>query len=808
MRALILGLGRFADGPRAAAATRLALASAVLTSIAMILVKTASISAVTATDLGRTQLDSEASFWNVAGWFAGDLWAALLWGLLMGLAFGVAVQRSTRIAAGMLLVVVNLLMAFALLSGLVVYQTFGTAPTLELLESIDQADNATASVKAMITGKLIGFGAVLAILLAMLPLALTRLMTRWPRVALGAAIFLGLASTVGVAGEIAGSPSRFELDRNSVLTFTRSMLVDAEAEAAVAYVPPTDYHRVLEPIAPPRKARVDRDAYTRLRELGEHRPNVVLVLMESTAIHYMSHTNPEIRSTPFMAELARKSLFWPHHYAHTPRSIFAIIQSLCSVLTPLHGSKPTIERPRIDCRSVSEVLGEAGYVGGMFHSGHFRMSRKDHFFAGRGWSVMHDAHSMPNAAEHYQWSWGIEEAATINAMVEWADKNREGQFFITYIPVYPHHPYHTPYPVESLADKRPERNADNYLKAARYVDDMMKKLVGDFEARGLAKDTLFVFTGDHGEGFGEHPGSFAHGAKLYDEQTRTFVLWYAPGLLDEQAVDERTFGHLDLVPTLVDILGLPREPRHRGMSALDPRRRAMVPLATPYRIPYVGFVDGTMKYIFNGRTKTSELYDLAADPGETVNLSSEFPETVALYQRRAAELDSVARDWWDSLPDLSKKPPAGASDGEEHELVLRTVDCEYSPKRFLAEDGMLKPLRSGGVRCQSELLPEGDIFVTGFKLIGSEALAAAVILGELAWINEDGQRRQLAYCRLNGNMKNPVTECPPVLAPAARRTVRDRGRFLSILRFRTPAKPPPFERFRVDEIRIRYRVLP
>jgi arylsulfatase A-like enzyme len=806
MRALIVGLGRFFDGPRAAAATRLGLSSAALTAMAMILVKVASIRAVTATDLGRTQLASELSVWNAARWFAGDLWAALLWGLLMGLVFGLAVRRPTRIAAGMLLVVVNLLLAFALLTGLVVYQTFGTAPTMELLASVDQADNTTASIGALVTGKLIGFGAVLAVLLAALPLAVARSMTRWPRVALGTAICLAVASVIGLGGELAGSRSRFDLDRNPLLAFSRSVVFGAEAEAATAYVPPSEFHRVLEPIAPPRKLRVDGDAYDRLRELGERRPNVILVLMESTSPHYMSHTNPEIRSTPFMASLAKKSLFWPNHYAHTPRSIFAIVQSLCSTLMPLHGTKPTKDRPRIDCRSISELLGQAGYTSAMFHSGHFRWSRKDYFFAGRGYKTMHDAHSMPKGNEHYQWSWGIEEAATINALVDWADKHRDDRFFITYIPVYPHHPYHTPYPVESLEDKKPERNTENYLQAIRYVDDMMKKMVDDLEARGLAENTLFLFTGDHGEGFGEHPGSFAHGSKLYDEQTRTFAVWYSPGLFEEQAIDERSFGHIDLAPTLLDILGLPLEERHRGTSALDPGRRPLVPLYTPYSIPYTAFVDGRMKYIYNGRTRRSELYDLAADPGETVNLVHEFPETVALYRKRVPELNSAAEEWWASLPDLSDERVAEAGTGEEREVVIPTDGCERDPpKRFTVEEGVLKPLGAGRAYCRSDVLPEGDILVTGFTLVGVEALAAASILGELAWVNEDGQRRQLGYCRMNGTLKKPATGCQPSLAPPSRRVQRERGRFLVVLRYRTPAKPPPFDRFRINEIRVRYR---
>jgi arylsulfatase A-like enzyme len=634
-------------------------------------------------------------------------------------------------------------------------------------------------------------------------------MARWPRAAGAAAILLGVGAALGLTGEIAGDRSRFELDRNPLTSFARSALFGVTFADEVGYVPPSKFHEVLRPVAPPPKHRVDRAAYERLRELGKRQPNVVLVMMESTSPLHMSHTNPEAGTTPFMAELAGKSLFWPRHYAHTPKSIFAIYQVLCSTLTELHGREPTATRPRIDCRSISEILREQGYVNGMFHSGHFRYSQKDLFFGDRGYQVLHDAHSMPNADNYFEWSWGIEEAASIDAMVAWADANRESPFFITYIPVYPHHPYHTPYPVESHVKVKSDRNLENYQKAIRYIDDMMRKLIADFRERGLLENTLFVITGDHGEGFGEHPGSRAHGSRLYDEQARTFALWYAEGLFDRQAIDDRTFGHIDLVPTLLDVLGIPAETRHRGLSAFEPRRRPMVPLYTAHGIPFTGFVDGAMKYIYNGRARRSELYDLELDPGERDNLAPQFPDTVATYRQRAGELASVAKEWWNEVPDIPERTvdPEALAAGEEREWVIRPVECRYNPEQLVAEGGVLRAHSSGRAFCYSGELPAGDLVVTDFRLVGREDIAASVILALLGWINEAGERQQIAYCKLNGNLNRPATTCEPTMIPGQQRLAGGKGKLLTVIRYRTPASDPDPQRFSVDEVRVTYRLL-
>lgn len=108
-----------------------------------------------------------------------------------------------------------------------------------------------------------------------------------------------------------------------------------------------------------------------------------------------------------------------------------------------------------------------------------------------------------------------------------------------------------------------------YFRASRYLDD----LVSDFiEATDLS-DTLVVFTGDHGESFGEDGARF-HGSLLSDVQTRVPLMMLGPGI-PEDVVITRPTSQIDLVPTLLDVLGVaPRDvPGLAGRSWFEPEER-------------------------------------------------------------------------------------------------------------------------------------------------------------------------------------------------------------------------------------------
>lgn len=114
----------------------------------------------------------------------------------------------------------------------------------------------------------------------------------------------------------------------------------------------------------------------------------------------------------------------------------------------------------------------------------------------------------------------------------------------------------------------------------------------DRSEQGGGRPWVVMFTSDHGEAFGEH-GAIHHGQNLYDEQVRVpaWIASSAKALSSEQAAaladhERRPLTHLDVLPTLLDAMGLwdnfaiaAHQRELRGRSVLRPfAPRGMIPV--------------------------------------------------------------------------------------------------------------------------------------------------------------------------------------------------------------------------------------
>jgi Flp pilus assembly protein TadD len=164
-------------------------------------------------------------------------------------------------------------------------------------------------------------------------------------------------------------------------------------------------------------------------------------------------------------------------------------------------------------------------------------------------------------------------------------------------------------------------------------------------------------TSDHGEGLGEH-GEKTHTLGIYDATQRVPLLLVGPGLPAGRVVHEPV-RLIDLGPTLLARAGAAPLPGARGrdLSELAAGRAPAPPpayletLETQLAMgwsPLLGVRTAGEKYI---RAPRPELYDLAADPHELVNLAAERPERVRELDAELARLAEGARAA-DAAPEL------------------------------------------------------------------------------------------------------------------------------------------------------------
>ena len=217
---------------------------------------------------------------------------------------------------------------------------------------------------------------------------------------------------------------------------------------------------------------------------------------------------------------------------------------------------------------------------------------------------------------------------------------------------------------------------DWYDGSIRGMDAEIDRLVQTLRRLGLDDDTLIVFLSDHGEEFLEH-GRMFHGQSVYGELARAplFMRW-PNGLPKGQVVDE-VIQSVDVMPTLLELGGLPGPdgmqgqsmlplilPASNGNGAADSNGWRPRPAITekaltsaegfgappPHDTEAYAITDGQWKLIHNTVRPRGgsefELYDFINDPLDRNDVAEQHPEVVARLAKALAgwkEMASAAK---------------------------------------------------------------------------------------------------------------------------------------------------------------------
>jgi len=191
---------------------------------------------------------------------------------------------------------------------------------------------------------------------------------------------------------------------------------------------------------------------------------------------------------------------------------------------------------------------------------------------------------------------------------------------------------------------------DGNLRAAdRAVGALRKHL----EGLGLWDRVVVIVTADHGEALHEH-GHVGHNQQVYEESVRVPLVVRLPKGLGRRGVRRQALtSHLDLAPTVADLMGVfgkgGSDRAFRGRSLLpalfaDPPPAAVASRTTGNR-PVYALRTGPHKYIFDRTAGREELYDLEHDPGEGRDLAPGSPLLTAVYRQMLGQwLAEVRRE--------------------------------------------------------------------------------------------------------------------------------------------------------------------
>jgi arylsulfatase len=379
---------------------------------------------------------------------------------------------------------------------------------------------------------------------------------------------------------------------------------------------------------------------------ADRRPNIILITVDTLKADHLSCYGYSKNTSPFIDQFAQDALLFENCLSHAPET-WSSCASILSGFLP-HETQ-VIENLSLPAKveTLPEILKRLEYKTVAVVS-NYMLCRK------RGWDqgfMIYDD-TMNDRELVRRWPERIAEHTTDRA-IELLKQFHQDQLFIWIHYQDPHGPYTPPDRFAKLfqnSDQRPRhlkvnssldghggipsyqklgvnRDFYHYLSQydgeIRYLDEHFKRLIDALKKFGLYEDALIIFSSDHGEGMGEHNYYFAHGENLYS------TLIHVPLIIKygKELKGRRTdfVQHIDIVPTILNVLGLKTDSRLRGR---DLRKQhgtkreifsEMKSLLFKNKYKFSLVLDD-LKLICNPQLGQYELFDLKTDHKEVNNL--------------------------------------------------------------------------------------------------------------------------------------------------------------------------------------------
>lgn len=281
--------------------------------------------------------------------------------------------------------------------------------------------------------------------------------------------------------------------------------------------------------------------------------NVVVVILESVGLPYVFDTETLHKiPMPFLKKLASQGLWLNNNYTAGNTSILGGF----SVLTGLY---PSTRPDNFAMQADIQIPTFSTWLPAQYDSIFTMTGDLTYFFqkgliANTGFKKIDDFSTIPSTRKNFREDKSVNEIDAMNFFLTQLEA-AQAPFFAVYWTNATHKPYYDyGYPYRLTADiKNPKMR---YLNNLYLLDCQIKRIYEFMQTHRLADNTVLVIVGDHGEGFGQHPDGWMHGATVYQEQIQVPVLFYQPKLFKPKEINTVT-SSVDVLPTLFEAVALP-----------------------------------------------------------------------------------------------------------------------------------------------------------------------------------------------------------------------------------------------------------
>jgi choline-sulfatase len=347
-------------------------------------------------------------------------------------------------------------------------------------------------------------------------------------------------------------------------------------------------------------------------------PNFLLVTIDTLRADHVGAYGYAAAQTPMLDRLAREGVLLEDAVVQVPQTR----PSHASILTGRYPYEHRIRdnySPPLDRKvpTLATLLKARGYTTAAF-IGAYPVARPSGL--DQGFDVFDDPFGSGASASR-----GARQERTAgevaDAALAWLARPRGSPFFAWVHFFDPHAPYEPPPPFAARFAKVP------YDGEVAYADAQLGRVLEGLDRAGLRQQTLVFVTSDHGEGLGQH-GEDEHMIFVYDSTLRVPALVSWPGHLPTGTRVGGQFRSIDIVPTAVELLGLPAVPTSGASRAAILRAGGRIPENESYAESLYGSLHAGWAPLFALRgdgykfidAPKPELYRLVDDPGETRNV--------------------------------------------------------------------------------------------------------------------------------------------------------------------------------------------
>lgn len=470
------------------------------------------------------------------------------------------------------------------------------------------------------------------------------------------------------------------------------------------------------------------------------RCDIILVTLDTLRADALGFMGNARVATPLLDRLAGQGRVFERAHAHNVVTLPSHTNILTGLYPYQHGIRDN-EGFRLD-KSVPTLatrLKAAGWATAAFVAAYPLDSS---FGLDRGFEVYDDAYPRGDRRTEF----ALPERRgdeVVAAALEWWNATTDRPRFLWLHLFDPHAPYDPPEPFASRYATTP------YLGEVAATDHYLTPLLApllEVRTAGDEPSTLVVLTADHGEALGDH-GELTHGLFAYESTLAVPLVVWGSGV--EPGRDRRWARHVDIVPTVLDAVGLDDSPAAGqtlpGRSLLGPPEpddgadgdgppatyfEAMSASLNRGWAPLYGQIVDGQKLI---ALPLAELYDLDTDPGETKNLVREQRARAAALRDRLPPREQIWPRPGDNETDTAASETLrslGYLGGSE--AIRERYGPEDDPKQLIALDRAMHQtieLYSLGRHDEAAELARGVVAERPTMALGHSLLAQALLEG-------------------------------------------------------------------------------